>query len=305
MRIAILDIGSFSVRLLVAEVGNHRFRWLWSEGQTTNLAEGLSVSGSLADRAIQRTEEVLRTLALRARGMNVERLVGLATAALRSARNREEALARFRQIVPKIVVLSPRDEAELAFLSVRKEFHRIPEVTVLDLGGGSLQVASGGEEVEHVVSLPIGVATLTERFHAVPPVSAALAEEVDRALEEEMRALSGFPVRGPIFALGGTMSILCTLETGLKQYSAAAVHGFHLSVERLRHWRETLGSRPLETWAQVPYIGPSRARVLWIGTSILLRAAEQMGAEFFIHSVHGIRYGLVYRILGNQGGGGQ
>ncbi len=177
VRLAAIDIGTNSVRLLVVDAyGPDDYRTVDDEKVTTRLGEGFSNSGQLSQEAMQRTLEAVINLKEIAEGRGANRIQAVATSAAREASNGDRFIARLSEeagLVP--VVISGTEEAQLAYLSARHNFHLGSErVVCLDIGGGSLElVSTTGAAIQQLLSLPLGAVRLKERFVHSDPINKA------------------------------------------------------------------------------------------------------------------------------------
>ncbi len=167
-RLAAIDVGTNSIRLVVAEVDSAAsYRVLDEERAQTRLGEGLYEDGMLGQEPIQRSIEALHRMRALAEGMGVEEIRAIATAAVREAGNGQAFLeAAEAEADVRLQVISEEEEAQLAFRSVRKHFPLSDRPTaIVDLGGGSLEVIlSAGGMIEETHSLPLGAVRLSEQY---------------------------------------------------------------------------------------------------------------------------------------------
>jgi exopolyphosphatase/guanosine-5'-triphosphate,3'-diphosphate pyrophosphatase len=192
MRLGVLDVGSNTVHLLVVEA--HRGAHPWpahSEKSMLRLAERIGADGRLSNEAADGLVQAVATAARAAAAHGASELVAFATSAVRDATNSAKVLSQVREETGvKLKVLSGPTEARLTFLAVRRWFGwSAGELLVLDIGGGSLEIAAGfDEEPELALSLPLGAGRLTrERLPSDPPSAAdvaALESYVDSALAD-------------------------------------------------------------------------------------------------------------------------
>src|SRR5262249_35859684 len=211
MRVGAIDIGSNSVRLLVAEVPDqtpwgHALETLARAGEPCRLGRGLHESGRVDDELVERAGVLVREFLRRARGLGARSVVAAATAALRRAGNGAAAAERISELagVP-VRIVSEADEARLVYRSVilgSGQSVRGSQSVVFDLGGGSTEVVSGvGERLGRWTSLPFGAVTLSERFGVGDPPSAAeLASARSWLADGLMPGCALFPERTAVLA---------------------------------------------------------------------------------------------------------
>jgi exopolyphosphatase/guanosine-5'-triphosphate,3'-diphosphate pyrophosphatase len=294
--IGIIDLGSNSVLLLVAERGG---RILYDGARITRLSEGVFRSGVLAPAAMKRTRQVVREYSDRARQLGAERIVGVGTEALRLARNGAHFLDDLRRegLLDTTALLSGEQEAKLAIEASRRALAGAEgRPVVVDVGGGSSELAwldlRGRVQA---MSFPIGSVRLTEahvRSHPIPP---AEMEELRSAVSQATRGLE--PLAGTVVAVAGTATTLAALDLRLETYDPEAVEGYSLDASRLRRWIEQLAQLSVEARRQLPGLEPGRADVIVAGLVVLEGLLERIGAKRFNVSGRGVRHGVALRLL--------
>jgi exopolyphosphatase / guanosine-5'-triphosphate,3'-diphosphate pyrophosphatase len=296
--VAAIDIGSNSVRLLIAGPDGAE---LCREMSITRLAEGVDRSGRLAEVAMARTLEVLAAYGALIQRHAATRVRVTGTSAARDAENRDEFFERVERAVGQAPeLLSGGAEAALAFAGATADRAASdgPFLT-LDIGGGSTEFAFGNSEPECSISLDVGCVRITERFlHADPPSSAQLAEAgaCVRALLE--RVEREVPCRRARTWLGmaGTVTSLAARDAGLERYDPSVTHGHVLSRVRVEALhaelaaRDTLGRREL-------LLEPKRAGVILGGSIVLVEVMRWFELEQLVVSERDILDGLAASLL--------
>lgn len=304
--LGILDIGSFSVRLLVSSVNGDRVQVLYDRGRVTRLASGLPRNGRLAEERMEDTEESAAQFVEVCRSLGASAVYVIATEAVRRAENGDAMMARLARLATAVEVLTPESEAALAFVANRDLFRKAGPLTVVDVGGGSLQVAWGDDAVEGYVSLPLGVSVISESFVVTDPPT---ANEKSRLVEHIRELLTAAPLGKEVFrehlcvALGGTMGTLATLDLGLKFHRDMAVLGYRVSRERLRFWARWLLQTQVARRKALPAMGDARAEVIPAGALLLSMLAEVYEISGLTYSNRGIRHGYLQQILAGEPGG--
>jgi len=306
VRVAVVDIGSNSTRLLVAECRDGRVeRELERRSTVTRLGMGVDSSGALDEQAMGRVYDTLEEY----RGL-IDRhdggqAIAVLTSAVRDAANGAQFAERVEQrygLTPH--VLSGDDEARLTFLGATSE-HDPGDPTptlVIDIGGGSTEMVIGaGHEAGFHVSNQAGVVRQTERhLHTDPPTGA----EID-ALADDVRAIfrDGVPeehrqaVRHAI-AVAGTATSLAAIAQRLEPYDPEKVHGYVLSSEEIERLLERLAAVPLAQRREVPGLHPDRAPTIVAGAVILREAARLFGVTAVEVSEHDILRGAALGLGG-------
>ena len=309
MRVAVVDIGSNSTRLLLADVdiASGAVQELLRRSQVTRLGEGLDETGLLSERAIAR---VLRTLedyreAISVHG--VARNLAVLTAAVRDASNGASFAARVRdQFQLDARVLAGEEEAQLTFLgatwrdpgAVRAQ-DGTPTV-VIDIGGGSTEFIVGrGRDAGFHTSLPVGVVRLSERHIRSDPPAAGELEDLARDVRGVLR--EGLPQRerAPVqlgIAVAGTATSAAAIDQALDPYDPARVHGYELSLTAVR---ELLARAAAMTEAErraLAGLDPARAPTIVAGLIILAEALEAFALDAVTVSEHDILFGGALRL---------
>ncbi len=301
MRVSAIDIGSNTVRLLVADVAGAGTWQVVDEDQTiTRLGEGLARSGVLGEAPMARTLAVVATYVERAVQLGADDVRIVATSAVRESSNgREFAEALGRATGRRVDVVSGEDEARLTLRGVRHGLGALsgPMLT-FDIGGGSTEyVLSENDAIRSMVSLRLGVIPLAERF----PFPAAIDWERYRALEDEVRAqlareLPAAIRTGPVAHLvgtAGTVTTLAALDLGLARYDPERVQGHRLSGETVRRLLVRLGGLAVAERGALPCLDPGRADLIIPGIAIVMATLSEIGIETLRVSEYGLREGLL------------
>ena len=308
---AALDLGTNNCRLLVGAASRGGFRIVESFSRTVRLGEGLAAHGRLAEPAMDRALEALRTCAERLARRQPRAVRAIATEACRQAENGPAFIARVRaETGLAFRIISPREEAELAVESCVPLLQGgARRVLLFDIGGGSTELAwvrLGGERPAFLgtLSLPWGVVSLAEHFGAAANTEAgfvAMQETVADRLRgfEEVHRIGQEIRQGGVRLLGtsGTVTTLAALALGLSRYSRHAVDGAVLSagqVERALAEIRALGPAGL---AQHPCIGADRAEFVLPGCAAFAAIRGVWPAPELIVADRGLREGLLMRMI--------
>jgi exopolyphosphatase/guanosine-5'-triphosphate,3'-diphosphate pyrophosphatase len=301
MRLATIDLGTNTVRLLVTDVDPDRvWRSVHADQQVTRLGEGLSRSGLLGEIPMQRTAAVVAEYARRARslGAGVVRIV--ATSAVREATNGPAFVATVEAVSgERIQVISGADEARLTVRGVLRGLGRLPGAMVtFDVGGGSTEYTLARDGVAMTtVSLRLGVVALAERFpfpDMVDPARfRALADEVAAQLERELPRSLIEPRPDHLVGTAGTVTTLAALDLGLSRYDVTRVQGHRLHRAAVARQFARLAALTLSERAELPCLEPGRADLIIPGVAIVEATMQQFGARSLIVSDWGLREGMV------------
>jgi len=299
MKKAVLDIGSNSVKFILAEVSpDQKLKILEDESKTTRLAAGVEKDGRLTPEAMSLTIDTAEESLRRARKAGAERILAFATSAVRDAKNREEFQKTFKSRTGQdLVILSGKQEAALVFGGAVSdpEFPQ-GDLVVMDVGGGSAEwiLGSHGKMIKYH-SAPLGCVRMTERFLQGDPYTHESVERLVRHLKTEIAKIR------PIFSLEHR----CMIATGGSACSLAAfdcaidrkpdeVHGRVLEPERVHTFLNHLASSTQADREKMPGIPKSRADVVTAGAAAFAAAMDVLGAAEMQVSVRGLRFGALY-----------
>lgn len=298
MRIAAIDIGSYSVRLTVAQVRDGEITLLLEKGRITSLGSGVREKGVLREDRINETLNVLEEYRKDIERLKVERVVAVATEAIRKAKNASEFLGLVkRRTGIEVEVISPAEEGRLAFLGATYLLRPSGKVLVVDQGGGSTEFVFGVDsKPKEVLSLPIGIVNLTERFLKHDPPTEEEIKNLFEFLRKEIAPLKREV--NEVVGLGGTITTLAALEYDVYPYEPSAVQGKTLSLESIRRWFDTLITLPSkERSRKYRQIEDRRAEVIVSGIAMFVVILETFRKEKLRVSDWGLKHGLIVREL--------
>jgi exopolyphosphatase/guanosine-5'-triphosphate,3'-diphosphate pyrophosphatase len=304
-RLAAVDLGTNTVRLLVVEVPpGGAWRALLETQRITRLGEGLGGSGRLGEAAMRRTLATVAEFCRRAAETGAREVLIVATSAVREAENRAEFVERVRRATGHPVRVVPGgEEARLALLGALQGLPRLGgSVVLLDIGGGSTEVIVAEEgRLRSAVSLPLGVVPLAERYVDAGPVApgraAALAEEVAATLGRWLAGLEAEAGHRPLVGTAGTVTTLAALDQALPAYDPGRVHGYVLPRPRIEALLERLRALPLAARAALPCLEPGRADLIVPGAVICVALMQRLGATSLTVSEWGLREGILVEHL--------
>jgi exopolyphosphatase/guanosine-5'-triphosphate,3'-diphosphate pyrophosphatase len=282
VRVAAVDLGSNSTRLLVADVAHDQIDEVVRRLKITRLGEGVDERKRLLPVPIARVRNVLTDFRREAESLGAERTLAIATSAVRDAENGEAFLGEVEWSYGfKTRLLSGHDEAQLTFKGASLGRELAADTLVLDIGGGSTELVVGGMGgLRFHDSLDLGGVRLTERFlHSDPPAAEDLA-----ACASAVRALLAERVPDemqPRTAIGvaGTITSIAALDLGLEEYDPERVHGHRVSREGVAEQLERLASVQLAERREIPALDPDRAPVIVAGAVILSEVLDHFGLD--------------------------
>jgi exopolyphosphatase/guanosine-5'-triphosphate,3'-diphosphate pyrophosphatase len=310
-RVAAIDCGTNSIRLLVADVNRRDDGTFWlrdvhREMRIVRLGEGVDATGRLALAALMRTRAALADYTLIARRKGAERVRMVATSATRDASNRDEFFSMTREVLGvEAEVITGDEEARLSFTGAVGDLE--PEdgpFVVVDIGGGSTELVVGTwdgahAEVKAAKSVDIGCVRITERcLRSDPPTAAEIEsarELADQVLAEAFVTVPAAEARTWV-GVAGTVTTLSAVALGLPSYDATQTHLSRLSLEQLRQTTRRLLAASHDERAAIKTIHPGRVDVIGGGALIALVLAEELhdraGISELLISEHDILDGI-------------
>jgi exopolyphosphatase / guanosine-5'-triphosphate,3'-diphosphate pyrophosphatase len=283
-RVAAVDIGTNSTRLLVADVDDGRIIDLERETRITRLGEGVDERRRLLPVPIARVRNVLTDYRHAAETLGAERTLAIATSAVRDAENGEAFLGEIEWSYGFATrLLTGHDEALMTYRGVTSDRELDSGTVIVDIGGGSTELVAGGPDgVRWHNSLDIGSVRLTERFlHGDPPTQ----DELD-ACAQAARSLLAERVPDEIrdsvvsaIGVAGTITSIAALALGLNEYDRERVHGSSLTADALALQLERLAAVPLAERRTMRPLDPERAPVIVAGAVIAREAMAFFGVD--------------------------
>jgi exopolyphosphatase / guanosine-5'-triphosphate,3'-diphosphate pyrophosphatase len=304
-RVAAVDCGTNSLRLLVADVSDGVLTDVRREMRVVRLGEGVDRTGVLAPQALERTRAALADYAETCRVLAVERTRMVATSATRDATNRDEFTSLVQDVlgIPPEVV-SGADEAALSFDGATRGLDAGDgPFLVVDIGGGSTEFVLGAREVEAAVSVDVGCVRLTERhLRDDPPTSAQVAaaeDDVDTALAQVRETV---PVERARLAVGlaGSVTTVAAHALRLPAYQAERTHLARLDAVTVVDACSDLLTMSREQRAALPYMHPGRVDVIGAGALVLRTIVERLALPEVLVSEADILDGIAWSLVGER-----
>ena len=304
-RRAVIDVGTNSVKLLVADVLGSQVSPVHEEGRQTRLGRGFYETKSLQPEPVRATAEAVASFARTADQLGATPPRVFATSAARDARNASDLLAAIHAASGLTVdIISGEQEAAWAFAGVSSHpaFAAVP-VLLLDTGGGSTEFILGSGGCCHFrQSYPLGAVRLAESLpHADPPSPAELAhcrDTVRSFLNREV-APALLPARAretsplSLVATGGTASVLAMMHAGLPRFDRERVEAVRLDLAEVRAWTSRLWELPLAQRKEIVGLPPERADIILFGVAIFEGIMELTGLNPLHVSTRGLRFGAL------------
>ncbi|MHB1460163.1 MAG: Ppx/GppA phosphatase family protein [Armatimonadota bacterium] len=292
-RIAAMDLGSNSFLLTIVQTGNGGIRTLHDSCIITQLSKDMDQHGDLAQESISRGLAAVRQFRDILSKFEVDVLLPVGTAVFRKAANSQVMLNEVKKILgTEVEVISGQSEAELSFNSIAKDpiFARTPGLCVVDLGGGSAEIASAGIGAMALSSFPIGAMAMKQAHVSHDPVT----DEEIAAITEIVRKYCGDLIAGhrSVVGVGGAFVNFGGFNLGT--LNLEAIHGMSITTQRLEVITHQLCAATEDQRKQIPGLEPERAGVIHVSAIVASELMKALGVSEFRVSVKGLRWGLIY-----------
>ena len=305
MRLSVIDLGTHTILLLIADVSRGDFVVVRQEQRIVGLGRGIEKTGMISPDAFEDTQAALKEYAEIIRALGVEKVRMTATAVLRDAGNAEAVKASLESAggIP-VTVLSGEEEARLVYLAGTHAFPEITGATVIDIGGGSVEFVQGqGEKVSRLISLPLGVVKMTERFIRHFPTPQSELDLLVAHLRKEFAAnLRDFKRQGETRLIGvaGTFTTAAAMILGLRAYDPARITGCIIRKEDAAAWLNRVASLGIEEQKKIPGLHPKRAGFIVAGFVLVSAFFDLFGVDRITVSDQGLRFGVLLDWIGKD-----
>ena len=304
MRVAAIDCGTNSIRLLIADIDSSNFREIYRTMEIVRLGQGVDQNKAFHPDAIVRTLAAVDLFAQEISKRGVEHIRFCATSATRDATNRALFIDGVKErlgVEPEVI--SGEEEARLSFIGATKEFASSDApFLVVDIGGGSTEFVYGHSDVEFAKSVNIGCVRMTERnIHSDPPK----AEEIENARRDIQEAIAVAASVVPItkaktlIAVAGTATSVAASALNLESYDRNLIHLSRVSAEQTHHVAITFAAMNAEERSHVGFLHPGRADVFAAGSLVLSEIMKATGAKEFVASEADILDGIAWSLARN------
>lgn len=296
-RIAIIDLGSNSARLIIMHIyANGAYNLVYHQKESLRLSEGMGRDQALQPEAVARTLSALQKFSQMCIIMNVNTVLGVATAAVRNAVNGEEFLSRVtKETGLPIQVVSGEAEARLGYYGAINTLD-VRDAILFDLGGGSTELTLiKSRRMIQTISLPIGAVNLTDLFRTHDKVNkntlAHLCGFIERQLQKAPWLESGLPLVG----IGGTARNIAKMDQARKGYPFSKVHNYRLGPIALEDLFRLITGVSLTQRRRMPGLSSERADIIVAGLSVVKSLFDTTKASHLIISGCGVREGLFFQ----------
>ena len=304
MRVAAIDCGTNSIRLLIADIDGNNFREVVRDMEIVRLGQGVDETGQFHPDAIARTLAAVDKFAAEIAKRGVEKIRFCATSATRDATNRHLFVDGVRERLGiELEVISGDEEAALSFAGAIKDLDPSNgPFLVVDIGGGSTEFVFGTSTVEAARSVNIGCVRMTERHFASDP---AKSEQIEAARTDIQAAIAQAAAVVPItqaktlVAVAGTATTVAAAALELPEYDRYAIHLSRISAQQTHDAATMFANTTREQRLQLGYMHPGRVDVIAAGALVLSEIMKATGATEFIASESDILDGMAFSLARN------
>ena len=301
-RVAAIDCGTNSIRLLIADISNEIFKEVVRSMEVVRLGQGVDKNKSFHPDAIKRTLDAVEMFSEVIASKGVERIRFCATSATRDATNRSLFTDGVRGILGvEVEVIPGEEEAMLSFNGATKELMQSDApYLVVDIGGGSTEFVFGSNKVENAKSVNIGCVRMSERHFTSQP---AAMDQVARAIIDIDSAIAQAASVVPILnaktlvAVAGTATTVAAAALELKDYDRHLIHLARISADKVHKVSAMFQSMNKDEIANLGYMHPGRVDVITAGSLVLSRVMAATGASEFVASESDILDGMAWSLI--------
>lgn len=300
-RVAAIDCGTNSIRLLIADITGDNFQEITREMEIVRLGQGVDATGKFDSEAIERTLTATRRYAEIIASKGVEKIRFCATSATRDASNRELFIDGVREILGiEPEVIPGTEEAELSFLGATKGLtHTESPYLVVDIGGGSTEFVLGDSEVKYAKSVNIGCVRMSERHLNKSPQDPLAVQKAIQDIDEAIAdAAYIVPIKEAktLIAVAGTATTVAAAALGLSEYDRHAIHLSRIPAAKVIEIAQMFSLMSREEIAALGYMHPGRVDVIAAGSLVLSRVMLATGATEFVASESDILDGMAWAL---------
>ena len=304
MRVAAIDCGTNSIRLLIADIDGNNFREVVRDMEIVRLGQGVDETGQFHPDAIARTLKAVDKFAAEIAKRGVEKIRFCATSATRDATNRHLFIDGVRERLGiELEVISGDEEAALSFAGAIKDLDPSNgPFLVVDIGGGSTEFVFGTSTVEAARSVNIGCVRMTERHFASDP---ATAQQIELARTDIQAAIAQAAAVVPItkaktlVAVAGTATTVAAAALDLPEYDRYAIHLSRISAQQTHDAATMFATSTREQRLALGYMHPGRVDVIAAGSLVLSEIMKATGASEFVASESDILDGMAFSLARN------
>ena len=301
-RVAAIDCGTNSIRILIADISGGKFKEVLRDMEIVRLGQGVDENKSFNPDAINRTLAAVEKFKNQLAGKGVEKIRFCATSATRDAANRDLFIDGVRQILGvEVEVIPGEEEARLSFNGATKELLQTDApFLVVDIGGGSTEFVYGNKEVEFAKSVDIGCVRMSERHLKSQPVEmsqvAQAIIDIDKAIAQAA-AVVPISTAKTLVAVAGTATTIAAAALELETYDRYAIHLSRIPAEKVHKVSAAFQAMTKSEISKLGFMHPGRVDVITAGSLVLSRVMAATGATEFVASESDILDGMAWSLI--------
>lgn len=306
--IASIDLGTNTVRFLVARIKNSRLYPVYEDQKVTRLGLNLIKTGKLSESAMERTLDVIVEFTKKAKQLNTSEIFIVGTSAIRRASNKEYFKNLIFQQTGNIIhEVSGHDEAKMTLLGVAYglKIKNINNYVLIDIGGGSTEIIfSSGIHPLNILSIEMGVVNLTEKYLSSDPVEICDYNKMVNFIKSQISNNVLFYLKkykfNQLIGTGGTITTIAALDQGLKKYKPEKINGYLLDYDKIKNILDKLLKMKINEIEKLPCLEPGRADVLIAGIGITMEVMRYFKINKIKVSENGLREGIIYYFVNRE-----
>ena len=300
MRLGAIDIGTNSMRLLIADYIDGKFYNRQKFVNTTRIGQDVDREGYISKDAINRNIDALKEFVDKSRQENCEYIYAIGTSALRDSKNKEEFLKLAKEEANiEVEIIDGKKEANLGFLGVLQGLEEKDNILVIDIGGGSTEFIVGNKEgIIFSKSENVGALRMTEKFLKLDPIDEIEFQNMEKFIqnniEDTINNIKNNTI-SKIVGIGGTITTLCAMNQELEVYDMDKIHNSKIYIKELENILQKIKKMTINDKRRLKGLQPKRADIITAGVGILDKIMKNMEFDKIIVSEFDNLEGLIWQ----------
>lgn len=300
-RIAVIDMGTNSVRLMLAEIENKRIIWSKKKLAMTRLGKGVNETKMLSAKSIEDTINAIRSFVKEAESFGADKIEVIATSAVRDSKNRDELLGKIKEEHNiNVKVISGEEEAELGFLGVLSGLEEEGLILVIDIGGGSTEFVVGDSNgILYSKSEDVGAVRMTGKHISINPVvneeKEFLIQDIDKTISKTIENVLKYPIK-KVIGIGGTITTVAAIKLSMDEYNPIEVQNTEINKDEMIKILENIEKMSIEERENITGLEPKRADIIYAGILIMERIIKKINFDNFFVSDFDNLEGAAYKM---------
>jgi exopolyphosphatase/guanosine-5'-triphosphate,3'-diphosphate pyrophosphatase len=294
-RIAIIDIGSNSARLVITQMyKSGAYNMVYNQKEALRLSQKINKKGELTETAFNDTLECMRSFSSMCELFHADKIIAVATAAIRNAPNGEKLAFEVKEATGiALEIISGKTEAYMSYLGVINTLD-VKDAIIFDLGGGSTEIILvQNRKMVDSISLPIGCVNLTSAFNSKNKITPAIYAKMRKAIAIQLNLAPWIKTTGlPLIGVGGTARTIGKMEQKRVKYFTSKIHNYQFAIQNFKNTFKQLLTTSLTERKHLPGLSSERADIILAGAAIIKALADRSKAKKMIVSGCGLREGM-------------